>query len=203
MNTGGIIIIRTIGLMGLPASGKSTVMKHFIRELEQAGGRVTKERMGLLDYLKLEAVDGACYYVLGKYQKSKELFPGTDRLSMAVQPYAVSFVQEMSHMKASSGGFPVFILWEGDRLTNKKFLKACQQVSLCEWVYLEVEEQERRARLRVRGGSTQQETWVKGRRTKISNLQRDFKFTRVTLPKQSEEGKVNLIKQVADKMLGQ
>ena len=56
-------------------------------------------------------------YVLGLY-KEGETFPGTDRLSMAVQPDAERFLRVLEREPGA------VVLLEGDRLTREKFLKA-------------------------------------------------------------------------------
>ena len=58
-------------------------------------------------------------YVLGIYQEN-ELFAGTDKLSMAVQPDAIKFIKnkEFKHL-----------LIEGDRLFKPSFIKECYNVT--------------------------------------------------------------------------
>lgn len=88
-------------------------------------------------------------------------FPGTDRLSMGVQPLAIDWVS----------GAPVpLLVGEGDRLATAGFLNAfaaaCDVFTL---VLLDVPADVAASRRAIRG-SHQSESWVKGRATKVSNL---------------------------------
>jgi hypothetical protein len=56
-------------------------------------------------------------YILGKYANDGNVFQGTDRLSMAVQPDAEKFFMELDYENAD-----VNVIFEGDRLFNAKLL---------------------------------------------------------------------------------
>ena len=99
-------------------------------------------------------------YVLGKYEEG-EVFSGTDRMSMAVQPEAIKF---LASLPASS-----IVIYEGDRLFTASFLEHCVDNYDCEIVYLETDRSIREERYKERG-SAQNETWLQGRETKISNI---------------------------------
>ena len=108
-------------------------------------------------------------YVLGKYEEG-ELFAGTDRLSMAVQPIAQEFVQ---NCKSN-------ILFEGDRLTNFKFYDfLLTQDAKVEFIVLTVSDETMKQRYKDRG-SDQSDTFLKGRETKIGNILNNFEYMDVT-----------------------
>ena len=93
--------------------------------------------------------------------RERGMFSGTDALALNVQPKAVDF---MEWTDARS------VVAEGDRLANLKFLRSVQDAG---WVVsltlLEVEPDI--ARLRANGrGSIQNESWYRGRVTKVNKL---------------------------------
>jgi hypothetical protein len=97
---------------------------------------------------------------LGKYEEG-EVFSGTDRMSMAVQPEAIKFLASLS--------IESIVLFEGDRLFTASFLEDCLDKYDLEIVYLSTEKNIRKQRYLDRG-SDQDETWLRGRETKISNI---------------------------------
>lgn len=92
-------------------------------------------------------------------------FPGTDQLSMSIQPVVLDWMRLPEDR---------LILAEGDRLANGKFFTAVREIG---WdlsvIRVDCAEDvaiERRARRAAATGSKQDETWLKGRRTKVANL---------------------------------
>ena len=61
--------------------------------------------------------------ILGRYDDAAHKYPGTDRLSMAVQQHAFEFIED-----ASMRGMNV--LFEGDRLGNWSFIWALQNMHM-------------------------------------------------------------------------
>lgn len=104
-------MIKVIAMGGEPATGKTTLM---FKLLERADDWKVCKPQKLLDAMYSEKLNT---YVLGKYEKDGNIFQGTDRLSMAVQPDAVKFIDEM---KLSTK--EVNVIFEGDRLFNGKFI---------------------------------------------------------------------------------
>ena len=90
---------------GQPGTGKTTLFRKFMESYQWE----TVEPKKMLPALYCKELD---LYVLGKYEDG-ETFAGTDRLSMAVQPVAQSFVAETTSN----------ILFEGDRIFNQSFLE--------------------------------------------------------------------------------
>jgi hypothetical protein len=103
-------------------------------------------------------------YILGKYDEG-EVFAGTDRLSMAVQP-------PMQEWIASHN---CNVLFEGDRIFNQSFLEFAMGLPDTELhiVFLSAPKTTLEQRYKDRG-SDQSEQFLRGRETKYSNLQSNF-----------------------------
>jgi hypothetical protein len=159
---------RLVALGGEPASGKSTIAKILIeriigRDINAASCGFqygTLKGLGYVEY----GPKGVAYrvYILGKYEPG-EMFPGTDRLSMGVQPNAEAFLK---HVVAGTDSICFF---EGDRLFNTSFLRKAvemgiQVIPIVVRAPAEVIESRHRSR-----GDNQQASFLKGRRTKIGN----------------------------------
>lgn len=91
----------------------------------------------------------------------REGFPGTDAYAMNIQPQVLAFL---------SNKRPSLVLVEGDRLANGKFLGWCRDVLGYKlWLYnlygYDVAEQRRASR-----GHVFDESWLKGRQTKVEKL---------------------------------
>ena len=103
-------------------------------------------------------------YILGKYEEG-EVFAGTDRLSMAVQPAVQEWIA--SHN--------CNILFEGDRIFNQSFLEFAMGLPNTDLqiVFLNVPKQVLEQRYKDRG-SDQSEQFLRGRETKYNNLLSNF-----------------------------
>lgn len=152
--------LKIVCLIGEPATGKSTVAKAVIKRLSD--GNFFKERLLFGTYHWRERV-----YVLGKYEP-KERFPGTDRLSMGVQPEADFWIRVKAHESP-----PARVFFEGDRLGSLSFLQTCKQVADLEIFVLTSPMIVKAARHRSRGDN-QTERFLKGRQTKIANICKAF-----------------------------
>ena len=144
--------MKVIAIGGEPGAGKSTLMK---RLLEQFKVEPKYDAYKLVPYLQNDNV-----YVLGKYEEG-QVFSGTDRMSMAVQPEAVKFLASLPDNSV--------VLFEGDRLFTASFLEHCVDKYNTYIIYLNTEKEVRTERYKERG-SNQDETWLQGRETKISNI---------------------------------
>lgn len=152
--------MKIAGLIGEPACGKTTIARELLKLLSK--GEPFKS--GLLNgtFHRFENT-----YVLGRYEPG-EVFAGTDRLSMGVQPHAERFLHGISI------GDSVF--FEGDRLGNLKFLKACAEVTGGNDLRLFTPDvtPELIAERHKKRADTQSESFLKGRRTKLENIAKEF-----------------------------
>jgi len=78
-------MVRVIAMGGEPATGKTTLM---FRLISMADDWQTVKPEKLLDAVYSKKLN---LYILGKYVDDGNVFQGTDRLSMAVQPDATAF----------------------------------------------------------------------------------------------------------------
>ena len=100
-------MVRVIAMGGEPATGKTTLMFKLISMADD--WQIVKPQK-LLDAMYSEKLN---LYILGKYETGDNVFQGTDRLSMAVQPDAVAFFESLENSN---------VIFEGDRLFNGKML---------------------------------------------------------------------------------
>jgi broad-specificity NMP kinase len=148
---------KIIAVGGRPGTGKTTLFRKFMEQLEWE--KVEPLKMMPALYNKEYNL-----YILGKYDDG-ETFAGTDRMSMAVQPVVQKFVQEIN----------ANILFEGDRIFNQSFLEFCMNQKDVDLniVYIEVPEDMLTQRYKDRG-SDQSDVFLKGRTTKYNNLLSNF-----------------------------
>lgn len=148
--------MRTVYLIGAPGSGKSTTVRLATAHWEHLYD--TKDPFAHQVY-----VEGI---ILGR---GDAMFPGTDTLSMSVNPLAIEFMQRVERRSGA------LVVGEGDRLANRKFLSSCPGLTL---IHLDVPVAVARERARLRaeehGTRVQDESWWKGRVTKIDNLRAQF-----------------------------
>lgn len=139
-------------LVGEPAVGKSTIVR---RLLDAQGRYFVYASSGLVRY---HADLNSTLCVLGDYTDRLQKFPGTDRLSMAVQPEAIAFMTKGEED----------YLFEGDRLGNAKMVNALLgagfDVAIGRITCGETELAERRRE------RTQPEAFLRRQRTKVQNL---------------------------------
>lgn len=148
-----------VGIGGEPATGKTSLMRQIIEALK------TSENPAEFHFKKL--VKGTVFnkskiYIVGDYF-GNETFAGTDRLSMAVQPVFLDFLDSLDNYST--------VLFEGDRLFNRKsidFLIGRPDFK-CRFYALKASLSETARRRNLRG-TDQSETWLKGRKTKTDNL---------------------------------
>ena len=148
--------MKVIAIGGLPAVGKSTLMKGLKKKL--------KEEYGKLQIYKYGLVRGECYgkkvFIFGTYDRK---FGGTDTLSMAVQPNAEKFLKTMKDKE-------VIILYEGDRLFNSKFLTHILDCGYDNEMYMLIAKPEILEERHIQRGDSQSEQWKEGRKTKYKNI---------------------------------
>jgi hypothetical protein len=156
--------MKTVGICGVPATGKSTLMREVMSKLlVGTDHKWSKGKYGTLDYLECENL-----YVLGRYEGAQ--FDGTDKLSMSVFDHAEFFLSSRAEEEV--------VLFEGDRLFCERFIG--KVVSAGEFLlinlYLSKDEQLARWKQRYHEGIQQTDTFIKGRITKYQNLRKKFPF---------------------------
>lgn len=100
-------MVKVIAMGGEPATGKTTLMFKLISMADD--WQIVKPQK-LLDAMYSKKLN---LYILGKYENDGNVFQGTDRLSMAVQPDAVAFFESLNEGN---------VIFEGDRIFNGKML---------------------------------------------------------------------------------
>jgi hypothetical protein len=144
---------KVLAIDGLPATGKSTLMKAF---LKQSG---TWETVKPAKGLKALYNKGFDCYILGEYVDG-EKFPGTDRLDMAIQPIALNFLSETkSH-----------VIFEGDRLFNFSFLEALDHLGASLQILEIVSSEEVLKARHKKRKDNQDDKFLKAKETKIRNI---------------------------------
>lgn len=149
------------GVVGEPASGKSTVMRNLISGL--GPGEVEKEGLVVVTRHSEDKV-----IVAGIYDD--QVFSGTDRTSKACGP---KFREWILGKNQDSGYDDWVFYWEGERFSNNKFLEffyqECSDVTI---YYLEADNETLDTRNANRSG--QNETWRKGMKTRMLNLKNKY-----------------------------
>ena len=140
-----------IALGGEPASGKTTLLK-----------RIRKNFPPLMDFKEGLVRGGYCpinkVYFVGVFDDT--MFEGTDKLSLSVQPSFIEFVKNTNNAK---------IVFEGDRLFNASVFEQLKSVIFI----LDIDKDIHTQRHSLRGHE-QNETFLKGRKTKIENIKNTF-----------------------------
>lgn len=157
---------KLIAVGGLPATGKTTILRKFI----EGKNLVEQEPVKLVSTMYDEKYDLQIlgYYGDGYGAIGGTCFQGTDTLSMAVQPAATEFL-----ITTESN-----ILFEGDRLFNAKFLEAA--VDLVDRGELELEivlinaDPDLVTQRHLDRKDSQTEQFLKGRETKYDNIRSSF-----------------------------
>jgi len=145
-------------LGGVPATGKTTVLRQFISQSAGAwrGIKFCKLVEGLY-------IPGHPVFVIGKYRPWYAVegeFEGTDKLSMAVQPYLLAFLRGQP-----AGHF----VMEGDRLFTRSFLEQAAQWATVRVIILSAPAEELTNRHRIRNDSQGQQ-FIQSRKTKVANI---------------------------------
>lgn len=147
--------MKVIYLIGMPGTGKSTIMQEFMKGIWWQDDRP-------IDLLDTHINEEKNVRVLGKYFEEGQTFGGTDRLSMAVAPKAIEWISTKPDE---------LIVGEGDRLNNSGFFEACGDDLTI--IHLTVSDAERERRYKERG-SDQSEKFIQTCRTKCDNIVKKF-----------------------------
>jgi len=151
-------------IIGIPGAGKSTLTAATLQHLTPAtrttpfAHTVYRDTTGNI----IAAQPGAPHHT----------FPGTDRLSMGIQPHALNWLNTQPA--------PV-ILAEGDRLGNLKFLTAAHTAGHTVTVIHLITPPDTATARRATRTTQPHETWVTGRHTKIRNIVTRWAHDLITL----------------------
>lgn len=148
---------KLIAVGGSPGTGKTTLFRKFM----EGKNFQPVEPAKLVSAMYCAELD---LYILGKYEEG-EVFAGTDRLSMAVQPAVSEWIA--SHN--------CNVLFEGDRIFNQSFLEFAMGLpdTDLQVVFLNAPKDILEQRYADRG-SDQSEQFLRGRETKYNNLLANF-----------------------------
>jgi hypothetical protein len=166
MSAGGLCLY----IIGQPGAGKSTLMAAFTDAVFDRQEPVTEPvahrrlwhldlepgRKGLPDAIELG--------------RRRIAFSGTDALSYSAGPKVAAFLRERPAR---------LVLGEGDRLAHRSFFAAVTTAGydLCV-IHLDTGDY-LAAEYRRQRGSTQAESWLKGRQTKVKRLAEEFATVRL------------------------
>jgi len=152
---------KLIAIGGLPASGKTTLMKKFMEGL-------TLERIEPVKLVVSMHDQKNNLTIHGDYSDPGEKFPGLDRWSMAVQPAAVEFLKSTK----------TNILFEGDRIFTASYLEQAGELADANELELHVIILEADPKIvhqrHIDRADTQTKQFLKGRDTKYDNIRASF-----------------------------
>lgn len=162
--------MKLIALGGVPATGKSTIMRQFMKDIAEINGASWNDAkpVDLLYGHSIKHGDMELF-IAGKYEDG-EKFPGTDRLSMAVMPEAKKYIMDNKNRE------DLTMIFEGDRLFSHSFLEFAYDTLGEENVHIvmitankEILDQRHHDR-----ADTQNEQFLRSRVTKCSNIASDL-----------------------------
>lgn len=146
-----------IAVGGVPGTGKTKLFREIMKNdswvLSQPAKLVTTMFNAELNT-----------HILGKYEEG-EVFAGTDKLSMSVQPKLKDWIISTD----------CDVIYEGDRVFNQSFLEFCSTLPDVKLsiIFLDVNANMLEERYLARG-SDQSEKFLRGRATKYGNLKSNF-----------------------------
>lgn len=172
-----------IALGGEPATGKSTLTKKLLKCFDVP--KTTAEPyQKILRFHQKENL-----YFFGVYDDDAQVFSGTDRLAMNVQPIAVEFIKNLKNS---------VVFFEGDRLFSNSFLEVCADNADLKIIFLKANH-DVLAQRHVDRNDSQPEQFLKAKRTKLNNISQNMmladcmqEFTNET-PEQQKETIIHII----------
>lgn len=173
-------------VIGYPGVGKSTAVAQSLQLLNYSVGVAHEEP---IPHIKWINEKGNTINELGRRRDS---FSGTDALALNIQPRATAWLEQQP-----TGTF----IAEGDRLANPKFFDVA--IRTCErFVIAHIDAPLDLARTRAQrraerlGIATQNETWWKGRATKVGNLVASYGARVVAID--GRDARLEIAKAIAD-----
>ena len=144
--------------IGVPGCGKTTRMRELLAEFR----KVEQDEWVKEDLVTYHLFAKQKIIILGKYDDG--VFAGTDTWSKGVGP---KFRQWLLDNKDNYEGWTAF--GEGERLSNQPNMDAMFATGKMKLICLKVSEEELERRRAARN-NTQNESWMKGMKTRIANL---------------------------------
>lgn len=160
---------RVVGIGGVPASGKSRLMREVMARLGPSQPFLHVSTAGPVPGLSFAPPPGTeLMGVIGKYADG-DTYPGTDRLSMAIQPAVFKMLEWF--VTFTGPRRTAVIAFEGDRLFNGSLIDWCVKAPGVDprFFLLTVSPETQRLRMADRS-DTKRATFVKGRNTKYGRL---------------------------------
>lgn len=137
---------------GMPGTGKTTLMKKW---MEKYTWEPHLNDIKLVPYYR-----SGNLLVLGKYEEG-EVFGGTDKMSMAVQPAVIEWFYTLTDTST--------VVLEGDRLFTQSFLDHCVE-NYDTKIFILTADKELLSKRYEQRGSNQDPVWLKGRESKVNNV---------------------------------
>lgn len=148
-----------LSVIGEPGVGKSTAVR-----LMWAALGVERSELGHDGVPHMLRFDGSDRLIGAEVGLDRHPFGGTDALSMSVMPQALEWIQRQRDVP--------LIVAEGDRLASPRFYGASRRANrqvLIVWINGPTQAAARRI---IRHPTQQNDSWVKGRQTKVERLAR-------------------------------
>lgn len=155
---------KVLAIGGVPGTGKTSMVRKFMQGHKWEIAKPVK----LLDshYSKESNI-----MLFGKYSDDSEVFAGTDKLGMNVQPLAVEYIQNTDYN----------VLFEGDRLFNASFLNFISELEGVELKIIILMANPKNIQKRFKDrNSNQSESFLKSRKTKVNNIINSFNLSEYT-----------------------
>ena len=142
---------KAIALIGVPAVGKTTIMRQFLKRIN-----AKPQKVGHIPLLRSTTA-----VVLGVYDEG-ETFAGTDRMSMSIQPKVEEFL---------SKEWKGHVVFEGDRLGNLSFFRYVSKLPDTDlFVFVVTAKPETVTARHHQRKDCQTQTFLQSRATKVNNL---------------------------------
>ena len=170
---------RSIGLIGEPGVGKTTVMRNVLDQLDLVPDRLGAAKWMLCREERL--------IVMGIYGEG--VFDGTDRLSMSC------YADLEESLVCFSTLYPDYVvLWEGDRLTRNRWVNALEEQEYSIEMFHLIADHTKTQKRRNDRGSQQNPSWIAGRITCAKRLADEHDAD--TIDMTDDQVAANLAKQI-------
>lgn len=154
-------MLKVTAIGGEPAVGKSYIMKKII-EKQKIDKPFTFDM-----YKLIKGVSNDEELVLGVYGNEQDIFPGTDKLSMAVQPEVSQFLR-LSSLNTLNHDFK-HIMFEGDRLFKGSLFDDIKSMTDFRLIIIKCDNELKEQRHKQRKDE-QNESWLASRKTAVNNI---------------------------------